>query len=138
MKTITPFPAPVSRPSSDVIALNCAHSLQFDPEPLRRLFAAKDFHVAEEVVCRMLEDIALRLDMLQRGLASTTFEQMHRPARRIGFVARELGLTEVVAAAEHVRTCLDQADGIAVKATMARLERGFDVAVSEIWNFRDL
>ena len=138
MKNITPFPAVTRQPSPDVITLSCTQSLQFDPEPLQRLFAAKEFHVAEEVVCRMLEDIALRLDMLQRGLASTTFEQMHRPARRIGFVARELGLTEVVAAAEHVRTCLDQADGVAVGATMARLERGFDVAVSEIWNFRDL
>lgn len=138
MKNITPFPVAAHKPSPDVIALNCTRSPQFDPEPLHRLFAAKEFHVAEEVVCRMLEDIALRLDMLQRGLASTTFEQMHRPARRIGFVARELGLTEVVAAAEHVRTCLDQADGVAVKATMARLERGFDAAVGEIWNFRDL
>ncbi|MFT7108130.1 MAG: hypothetical protein ACJAVT_002663, partial [Yoonia sp.] len=27
--------------------------------------------------------------------------------------------------------------GVAIEATMVRLERGFDVAVTEIWNFRD-
>ena len=135
MKNITPFPVSAS---PDVVALQCPMALQFDPEPLQRLFAQKDLHIAEEVVCRMLEDIALRLDLLQRGLAAADFGVMDKPARRIGFAARELGLTEVAKSAHHVRACLKQTDGVALRATMARLERGFDVAVGEIWNFRDL
>jgi hypothetical protein len=63
---------------------------------------------------------------------------MHKPARRVGLVAGRLGLVEVATAAGHVRICLKQADGAAIEATMARLERGFDLAVSEVWNFRDL
>jgi hypothetical protein len=118
--------------------LNCAMQLQFDPQPLHQLFAKNDVHVAEEVVCRMLEDIALRLDMLQRELTATAFAQMDKPARRVSLVARELGLTEVMNSAQHVRVCLSQGDAMALQATMARLERGFDVAVSEIWNFRNL
>lgn len=95
-------------------------------------------HDAEEIVCRMLEDIAMRLDMLQRAMAEHTFDTMERPARRIGAIADQMGLTEVAVAVGHVLNCLAQEDGIGLDATMARLERGFDVAVSEVWEFRDL
>lgn len=138
MKNVTPFPAQGRDHSPDVVVLNCPLQMQFDPEPLKQLFAIKDLRVAEEAVCRMLEDMALRLDMLQRGLAASDFHDMQKPARRIAFVAQELGLLEVATTATHVGNCIRQADGVAVEAVMARLERGFDIAVSEIWNFRDL
>ena len=138
MMNITQFPRYARANSPDVVLLHCPLHLQFDPAPLQRLFAYKELHIAEEVVCRMLEDIAQRLDMLQRGLAAHDFALMVKPVKRIGLIARQLGLIEVAVAAEHVRTCLDHTDGVAIEATMARLERGFDLAVTEIWNFRDL
>ncbi len=138
MKNVTPFPVAAYGPPADVIVLSCPQQLHFDSGPMTRLFADKVEHDAEEVVCRMLEDIALRLDMLQQGLMERTFALMQQPARRIGLVADQLGLTEVAGTAGHVMNCLKQNDDVALEATMARLERGFDVAVSEIWNFRDL
>ena len=138
MKNITPFPQAAHSVSPDVVVLNCPLQLVFDPAPLQLLFDEKEMHVAEEVVCRMLEDIALRLDMMQRGLAARDFSKIDKPAKRVAIVAKQLGLVEVAVTADHVRTCLTQADGVAIEATMARLERGFDVAISEIWNFRDL
>lgn len=138
MMNVTPFPGPASDPSTDVIMLACQHQMHFDPSPLVQLFAERDMHAAEEIVCRMLEDIAMRLDMLQRGLAAHEFSKMERPAMRIGVVADHIGLTEVSIAAGHVCACLAQEDAIALDATMARLERGFDMAVTEVWNFRDL
>ncbi len=138
MKNVTPFSGPVFGASTDVIMLSCQHQMHFDPSPLVRLFAERDRHVAEEIVCRMLEDIAMRLDMLQHALAAHEFSKMDRPAMRVGVVADQIGLTEVSIAASHVSDCLAQNDGIALDATMARLERGFDMAVTEVWNFREL
>ena len=138
MKNVTQFPVSVSAASVDVVVLPCHNQLHFDPAPLARLFAERGAHEAEEVVCRLLEDIALRLDMLQRGLASLDFAKMLKPAHRITLVADQLGLTEVTVSAGHVGACLTQNDSVALEATMARLERGFDVAVTEVWNFRDL
>lgn len=122
----------------DVVVLNCPNLLHFDPAPLTRLFADKPQFEAEDIVCRMLEDVALRLDIMQRGIAAGKFDQVLRPARRVEMVADRMGLMEVAVAAGHVRTCLAQQDGVALEATMARLERGFEIAISEIWNFRDL
>ncbi|MEL6682157.1 MAG: hypothetical protein AAFQ09_05870 [Pseudomonadota bacterium] len=136
MDIITPFLASVADAEPDVIVLRCPDSLYFDPTAVNALFAEKGVEEAEEVVCRVLEDIAMRLDNLQQGRSESRFDLMYKPARRIGIVADQIGLIEVSAAAGHVVTCLEQLDGVALEATMARLERAFDVAVSEIWNYR--
>lgn len=137
MKNVTPFPVSAASNPMGVIALNCVGEMFIDPVPLRALFARKSDADAEEIICRMLEDIAVRLDVLQRGLLTHDFDMMMRPARRIALVASQIGLLEVVTAAEHVRTCLTQEDGVALEATIARLERSFDVAVNEVWSFQD-
>jgi HPt (histidine-containing phosphotransfer) domain-containing protein len=138
MKNVTQFPAPLAKASDAIVTLCCPHQITFDKQPLHALFAGREHHVAEEIVCRMLEDIAMRLDQLQRGLAARDFVPMRQSARRIALVAKQIGLTEVAVTADHVKTCLLQKDGVALEATMARLERGFDVAVNEVWQWRDL
>lgn len=139
MKHFTPLMGPVAATDThpDVVVLRCPDQLHFDPVPLIRLFAEKDATEAEDMVCRILEDIARRLDGLQEGLADFDYAGMLKPARRIGLIADQIGLTEVSVAAYHVVTCLCQRDNVAVEATLARLERAFDIAVSEVWNFRD-
>lgn len=138
MENNSQFLAPVPDQETDVVVLRCADPLHFDPSVLNRLFAEKDPDEVEEVVCRVLEDIAMRLDMLQQGRSRSDFSAMAKPARRIASVAGQIGLAEVSVAAVHVIKCLDQMDGVALEATLARLERGFDIAVSEVWNYREL
>lgn len=138
MDNITLFRAAVPAQEPDVVVLRCVDLLHFDPAALNEIFAQKGADEAEEVVCRVLEDIAMRLDTLQQGRDSGHFDQMFKPARRIGLIAGQIGLVEVAASAGHVVTCLEQADGVALEATLARLERGFDIAVSEVWNYRAL
>lgn len=113
------------------------NQMHFDPAPVRRIYAHKDRPAAEDLICRCLEDIAHCLDELQAGLGGSRFDRMVRPARRIALIAQHLGLCEVAVSARHVRNCLHQNDGIAIEATLARLERGFDLAVNAVWSLRD-
>lgn len=122
----------------DVIVLCCCAPPRLETGPLKQLFAAKETAEAEALICRTLEDIARRLDALQQGLFACDFSVMIRPARRINLVADQIGLTEVSVAARHVATCLLQNDGVALQATIARLERGFDMAVNDVWNLREV
>lgn len=138
MEYFTPLTGHAPAPDTDVVVLRCPDALHFDPGPLNRLFSEKDPAEAEEMICRILEDITQRLDALQQALGACDFPAMLKPARRIGLIADQIGLTEVSVAACHVATCVTQQDGIALEATIARLERGFDVAVAEVWNFRDI
>ncbi|WP_394180371.1 hypothetical protein [Yoonia maritima] len=123
-------------PYDDIVILCCVDKLQFDPAPLNRLFATKPVAEAEDIVSRVLEELAAHLEVLQQGLASQNFATMLKPCRKIRLIADQIGLTEMAVTAGHIQTCLKQADGIALEATMARLERAFDFAVSEVWNFR--
>lgn len=119
-----------------VIPLRCTDTLHFDPAPLVRLFATKPQSEAEAIVCRVLQELAARLDGVQQGLTKADHAVMLRSARKILIIAEQLGVTEVAVSVGHVITCLRQCDQVALHATVSRLERAFDVAVAEVWNFR--
>ena len=120
-----------------VSVLHCRQTASLDPCPVDHIFAVKGQAEAEEIICRVLEDIAHRLYALQVAKYYHAFDQVAKPARRITQVAAQIGLTDVSRTAAHVATAVRQADGVALSATLARLERGFDIAVTEIWTFRD-
>lgn len=119
-----------------VTVLECPSRLSLDTYPLEELFAQKGELGAENTVCRVLEDISRRLDELQGPRQRAAFAELVSPAKRIGAIADQIGLKEISLAARHVATSAHQLDGIAMEATMTRLERAFDVAISQVWNFR--
>jgi hypothetical protein len=137
MENKNPTLVPDTAAEFDVVVLRCPDRLQFDAAPMQRLFAAKPKDEAEAIVCRVLEDLAVRLDVLQKGLGAGDLAMMLKPCRKIRLIAEQIGLTGLASTADHVQTCLAQADATALAATMARLERAFDVAVSVVWNFRE-
>lgn len=137
MENVTQFPV-AAAPPCEVVALCCPQNISFDAEPLRALFVHRDQHLAEEMICRILEHIAARLDQLQQWRDFDDLESLVRVAKRIDLMGRQLGLTEVANAALHVAHCLDNKDPIAFEATRARLERAFDTAVSHVWDVRGL
>ena len=126
--------API-RPQVSVLVLHCRQTASLDPCPVDHIFAVKGQAEAEEMICRVLEDIAHRLYALK--VDHHAFDQVAKPACRITQVAAQIGLTDVSRTAAHVATAARQADGVALSATLVRLERGFDIAVTEIWTFRD-
>ena len=89
------------------------------------------------MLCRILEGIALYLDDMQTALTDGQVQAMLRPSERVIQLAQRIGLIEVQTAAGHVHRCLVQNDRVAIEATVARLERGFDLAVSQVWEFRE-
>ncbi len=140
MSNVTYLSRPLADPimKGSFVDLACDVRSYFDPGPIKKLYGRMTPHEADDLICRFLEDMARRLDQLQRGLAAHDAMMMARPARRIALMAQLMGLIEVATSARHVRVCLSQTDGIALEATVARLERGFDMAVNEVWNLREL
>ena len=125
-------------PTSFLAALRPGTRLQMDPGPLTEIYARQGPDAAEQTVCRTLEDIALRLSRLFDLKAASAWSSMGEVARRTASVALQIGLIEVAQAARNVADCADQGDGIALEATLARLERSYDHALAEIWDFQSL
>ena len=128
--------APASARSA-VTFLQCPAPAILDPEPIHQILAVKGEAVGEAMICRVLENIAMRLDLLQAARQAHSFDDVGKPARRIVHISKQIGLVDVTQSATHVATAAQQEDGVALSATMARLERAFDVAVSEVWRYRD-
>lgn len=128
--------APV-RALGAVTFLRCHTPAILDPYPIHHILSSKGEVVGEAMICRILEDIALRLDNLQAAKFTHSFAEIDRPARRIVHVSSRIGLVDVSQSAGHVGVAARQEDEVALSATLARLERAFDVAVSEIWRYRD-
>ena len=122
--------------SASVAVLRCNDHFAMNPDPLARLFSDMPAAEAEDIVCRVLEDIAQRLDVLHDLRLSGAFADVQTPARRVAAISLQIGLTTVATAAEHVACAASLRNGVALGATVARLERAFDAAVSEVWDFR--
>ena len=131
--------APPNAPSAimlprDVAVLRCAVPCRFDPAALESLFASQTTLAVEATICRTLEGIAARLDALQVARQRGALSEMLMPARRIAKISEGLGLIDVALAAAHVSTAAQTTSMVAVAATLARLERCFDVAISVVWD----
>jgi hypothetical protein len=93
---------------------------------------------AEGTICRALADLAIRLNRLQDIRAIAGFDELSWQANRMAAVAQGFGLTEVSTTVRHVATCaLQKKNGVALEAPLCRLERGFDLAIYHVWDFRD-
>ena len=125
-------------PVSVLAVLRPGTGLQMDPAPLGDIYRNLGPEAAERAVCRTLEDVALRLSRLFDLKAANALCSIGEVARRTARVAEQIGLIEVARAARHVGVTADQGDGVALEATLARLERAYDMALAEIWDFQSL
>lgn len=137
MDQITPRPAPQSLPPSQIVTLRCRDHLPFDPALLARVMAGKSLFEAEDMLCRILESMAVWIDALHDGLARDSPDHCAKAARRITLVASQIGLSGLAVAAGHVGHCARARDAVALAATLGRLERAFDLAVMQVWHIRD-
>lgn len=136
-KTI-PFHTAGPRPAAEIVILPLRDSAKHNPALLAQALAGHSPHEAEDMLCQILEGIAEWLDLLQQGLTSGDHAGMGKPARRIALVAGQIGLTNVAVAAGHIARIAASGDRHALAAVLGRLERAFDIAVTEVWDFRDL
>ncbi|WP_019953525.1 hypothetical protein [Yoonia vestfoldensis] len=137
MDKTVPFPMPRHRPECEVVILRPLEHPRQDMPLVAHAFADRSQREAEDMLCAILEGIADWLDLLQQGLAAGNHGMIGKPARRIALVAGQIGLTDVAIAADHVVQCATRGDRHALAATIGRLERAFDIAVTKVWDFRD-
>ena len=126
------------RPAGEVVFLRHHGGARRDPALLAQVLADHPRRAAEDMLCDILEGMANWLDRLQQGLAAGAYPAMGKPAARIALVAGQIGLTDVAVAADHLAQAAVVGDPHALAAILGRLERAFDVAVTDVWDSRDL
>ncbi|SFB01901.1 hypothetical protein SAMN05421688_2423 [Poseidonocella pacifica] len=95
-------------------------------------------HGAEEVVCRAMEELAVRLTYLEDRYRSADSSQLRKTARSLAKIAEQIGMSDVSRVALDVLNCVDAEDEHALAAVMTRLLHVGERSLSAIWDLQDM
>ena len=109
-----------------------------DPERLGTLYAQLGEAAAEEVICRAMEEMAVRLTGAERMYREDQIAGLRKTARSLAAIADQIGLCGLAQVARDVMACIEYGDTIAEAATLARLSRTGERSLSALWDLQDL
>lgn len=93
---------------------------------------------AEQIICRAMEEIALRLALMERAYAAAEFAALAKAARGLAAIADPVGMAGLARVAGDVATCAERRDATALGAVLARLMRISDRSLIAVWDQADL
>lgn len=115
-----------------------SETVHVDQDRLGALFVEMGPHNAEEVVCRAMEELAVRMAQCDRLFRDNDIDGLHKSSRSLIAIAEQIGMTQLARAAQHVTTCCETGDTVALGATVGRLMRTGEQSLSAIWDLQDL
>lgn len=93
---------------------------------------------AQDVLCRAVEEIALRLEQVNDRYVQQEYAEMRKCTRSLLAIADQIGLDTLTMVADDVVWCVDTGDMVAMAATHDRLLRIGQSSLTEIWEMQDV
>lgn len=121
-----------------VLKIRLTETVRVDQDRLAELYAQLGENAAEDVVCRAMEELALRLSHCSRLHAAGNWDDLRKCARSLIAIADQIGMLVLARVAHDVLETLDARDGPAVAATLARLLRIGEQSLTAIWELQDI
>lgn len=109
-----------------------------DPDRMTELYVQLGEAGAEDMICRVMEDLATKLADIHEVQGIADDQLMQQAVRHIAEVAGKIGLTGLSRVAMDVEYCLNFDDHPARAATLARMIRIGEKSLTAIWDSRDL
>lgn len=120
----------------DVRVLSQDETVRLDPDRLQTLYDQLGEAGAEDVVCRAMEELAVRLSMTERLFRQGRLDEMRKAARSLTGIADQIGMNSLSRVAQDVTNCIDTRDAVALSATLSRLLRIGERSLTEIWDMQ--
>lgn len=121
-----------------MLFLKQSETVRLNAERLEALYLQLGERGAEDVVCRALEELALRLRYIERCHRDAQWREMRKPVRGLIAIAEQIGMQLLSDVARDVTRCIDGGDRVALAATLSRLLRIGERSLSEIWDLQDI
>ena len=112
--------------------------MHLDPEKLTELYSQLGETSAEDVVCRAIEELAVRLTHCERLWRQNDIENLRKSARSLIAISEQIGMTAMAGIARDVTGAIDADDSPAVAATLFRLIRVGESSLTAVWEQHDL
>jgi hypothetical protein len=121
-----------------VTFLATSETVRLDQDQLNGLYQQLGDVAAEDVVCRAIEELAVRLAYSERMYRENDGANMRKSVRSMVAIADQIGMHSLSRVAHDVTQCIDDNDQIALAATLARLLRIGERSLTAVWDLQDL
>lgn len=112
--------------------------VMLDHTRLGELYDRLGPHGAEDVVCRAIEELALRLGQLETCHRANDLAGMRKGARVLAAIAEQIGMHTLARVGRDLAGCADAGDDVALAAVLARLIRTGERSLTAVWDPRDM
>jgi hypothetical protein len=113
-------------------------TVRLDQDRLNALYGQMGEAGAEDVICRAMEELAIRLTCAERMYRSGQSGDLRKSVRSMAAIADQVGMHLLARVARDVACVIDLGDDHALAATLARLLRIGDRSLTAVWDIRDL
>ncbi|MGK7651128.1 MULTISPECIES: hypothetical protein [unclassified Roseovarius] len=120
-----------------ITLLNQTEVVQLDEGRLEQLYLQLGEAGAEDVLCRALEELAVRLSHTERCFRCNRVQDMRKSARSLIAIAEQIGMSKLAGVARDVTQSIDLHDEVAMAATLSRLLRIGERSLLEVWDLQD-
>ncbi len=121
-----------------LLTLAIKESVRLDPGRLEQLYRQMGPAAAEDVVCRAVEELAIRLTRCERDWRNGDMTALRKHARSLIAIAEQIGMTALARVAGDVTRAIDAGDWPAIGATLFRLIRVGERSLTAVWDIQDL
>ncbi len=122
----------------NVITLEHTESVRLDPDRIGGLCRQLGDKNALDVMCRTVEELAVRLSNCERFWRQRNWADLRKCARSLVAIADQIGMTALAHVASDVARTVDAGDAVASGATLCRLIRVGERSLTAIWDQQDL
>lgn len=112
--------------------------IDLDRSRLSTLYTQLGSAGADDVVCRAMEELALRLSHCERLYRGAKWAELRKSARSLVAIADQIGMNKVSVVASDVTVCIDDKNDVALSATMNRLMRMGEGSLTAIWELQNI
>ncbi len=121
-----------------VITLEQNEAVRLDPDRLGGLYLQLGEAGAEDVVCRAIEELAVRLAHCERLWHQQDRTGLRKCTRSLIAIADQIGMTVLARVSGDVTRAIDNGDSAALGATLFRLLRVGERSLTAVWDLQDL
>jgi hypothetical protein len=121
-----------------IITLEHKESVRVDPDRLSGLYRQLGDKNALDVLCRTVEELAVRLSNCERFWRQRDWAGLRKCAKSLVAISEQVGMMALARVAGDVARSVDAGDAVAAGATLGRLIRVGERSLTAIWDQQDL
>lgn len=121
-----------------VLKIRVCEKVYVDQDRLSALYMELGEAGAEDVVCRAMEELALRLSHCSKLHTAQDWESLRKCVRSLIAISDQIGMVVLARVCRDVINTIDCYDLPATAATLARLLRIGEQSLTAIWDLEDI